>query len=140
MMPRRADPPAAQASRPSCESAVLLIDDDRPVTLALCRMLRGRYTVVIAHGGQDAIERLRRGESYRAVLCDVMMPNVDGLDVFRWICANRPELRRCFAFVTGGVFAEQARAQIAALDVELLYKPVPKPKLLSLIDKLALAS
>ncbi|MEU8246201.1 response regulator transcription factor [Nonomuraea sp. NPDC048916] len=66
------------------ESARLLVVDDEP---ALREALQSSlefegYRVVTANDGQAALERLA-GESYDAVLLDVMMPRLDGLTACR---------------------------------------------------------
>src|ERR1700722_3873566 len=66
------------------ESARILIVDDEPaVQQALSRALSlERYDVARANDGRDALQRL--GESsYDAVILDVSMPYVDGLEVCR---------------------------------------------------------
>ncbi|GGO76518.1 response regulator transcription factor [Nonomuraea cavernae] len=71
------------------ESARLLVVDDEP---ALREALQSSlefegYRVVTANDGQAALERLS-GESYDAVLLDVMMPRLDGLTACRRLRAT----------------------------------------------------
>ena len=64
---------------------LLVIDDDRK----LCRLIKDYlepmgYEVTSVHSGPDGLEKLA-GESYQAVLLDVMMPGMDGFEVLKQI-------------------------------------------------------
>jgi two-component system, OmpR family, response regulator MprA len=72
------------------EPARLLVVDDEP---ALREALQSSlefegYKVVTANDGQAALDELARGESYDAVLLDVMMPRLDGLTACRRLRAS----------------------------------------------------
>ena len=64
---------------------VLVVDDERPVREALRRALELEgYDVALAADGYEALDRLDRGEvAPDAVVLDVLMPGVDGLEVCR---------------------------------------------------------
>jgi response regulator RpfG family c-di-GMP phosphodiesterase len=73
---------------------LLILDDERHVTAALRRSLRGEgYRILLAHGRDEAVAHLER-EPIDAVLSDASMPGVEGVaflaEVERW----RPEAAR----------------------------------------------
>src|SRR3954454_1332390 len=64
-------------------SRILMIDDD----VKLCRLIRDYlqplgYHVSIAHTGQDGLT-LAAGDKFAAVILDVMLPGINGLEVLR---------------------------------------------------------
>jgi len=66
-------------------AAILVIDDDRK----LCRLIRDYleplgYRVSAAHTGSDGVEKAL-GHTWHAVILDVMLPGLDGLEVLRQI-------------------------------------------------------
>jgi two-component system, OmpR family, response regulator MprA len=62
---------------------ILVVDDDRAVRESLERALRLEgYEVELAAGGREALERVAQS-SPDAIVLDVMMPQVDGLEVCR---------------------------------------------------------
>ena len=62
---------------------VLIVDDEPAVRAALDRALRlDRYEIELAGDGRDALDRLAETR-YDAVVLDVMMPGIDGLEVCR---------------------------------------------------------
>jgi two-component system response regulator MprA len=67
---------------------VLVVDDEPPVREALERALRLEgYDVELAAGGSEALDRLRRDPA-DAVVLDLLMPDVDGLEVCRRVRAD----------------------------------------------------
>lgn len=67
---------------------VLVVDDD-PQVLRLLRVnfeLEG-YDVMTATNGEEALDLVGR-DSPDAVICDVMMPGIDGLEVVRRLRAD----------------------------------------------------
>ncbi|HLH91661.1 MAG TPA: SpoIIE family protein phosphatase [Xanthobacteraceae bacterium] len=71
---------------------ILVVDDndDNRYTLTLYLELEGYSDVVVAHDGEQAIERLK-ADAFDLVLLDVMMPKVDGYQVLAW-AAKQPQL------------------------------------------------
>ena len=63
---------------------VLVVDDEPAVRVALERALRlESYEVELAEDGREALDRLADGTPPDAVVLDVAMPHVDGLEVCR---------------------------------------------------------
>ncbi|MEM6293709.1 MAG: response regulator [Myxococcota bacterium] len=114
--PRRT--PAAVAGR---SLRILLVDDEPLVCEGIKRAL-GAHDVVIASGGADAIERCTQ-DDYDLVLCDVMMPEVSGMEVFRRVRRARPETAERFVFMTGGAFTPTARSFLDSVENEQIVKP-----------------
>ena len=80
---------------------VLVVDDDYD----LAQLLRDVLTyenceVEIASNGMEAMDRLRTGD-YDAVICDLMMPRVDGEALYNDVVRLFPYLADRFLFVTG---------------------------------------
>lgn len=74
---------AADLSSMSATTRLLLIDDDRK----LCRLVRDYlsplgFTIETAHDGAEGA-KLARAEKWDAVILDVMLPGLDGLEVLR---------------------------------------------------------
>jgi DNA-binding response OmpR family regulator len=76
--------PAGQGTGPR----VLVIDDDPTVCDLLVRALAKDNIVYRASDGQSGLDLLRRLQSVDVVVCDVMMPNMDGLSVAKAIKAD----------------------------------------------------
>jgi CheY-like chemotaxis protein len=112
---------------------ILVIDDEAAVLKAYRRLLRDRYDVVIAEGGAAGIACLARDQGFALVLCDLLMPQVDGQEVFE---AAPAALRGRFVFASGGAHTDRARAFLARVENPVLDKPIDFATLAELIDRI----
>jgi two-component system, cell cycle sensor histidine kinase and response regulator CckA len=80
---------------------VLVVDDDYDLALLLREVLTyENCDVEIASNGMEAMDRLRTGD-YEAVICDLMMPRVDGEALYNDVVREFPYFADRFLFVTG---------------------------------------
>jgi len=67
---------------------ILLVEDDMAIQRLLSMMLSAEgYDVSSAEHGLKAIEILNR-ESFDIIICDMMMPFMDGLRFIKWLRCN----------------------------------------------------
>ncbi len=130
---RQADHDSNQAPKGSHGRRVLVIDDEASVLKIIRRMLRG-YEVTTSLGGRDALEHLLNGE-FDLVLCDVMMPEYTGVDLYERMAKDRPEMSKRFMFVTGGAFTEQTERFLRDVPAEVLGKPFTTTQLRAAVGK-----
>ena len=109
---------------------VLVVDDDLGVLRMLQRVLKLQHEVCGAEGGRQAIEMLRTDPTIDFVLCDLMMPEVDGVAVHRFVDQHRPDLTGRFAILTGGAVTAATRAFVALGAVPVISKPIDPEALL----------
>lgn len=110
---------------------VLVIDDDPGVSRALSRMLREHKTT-LAEGGQPGLDLLLR-EDFDVVLCDLMMPDVSGMDVYEKVRTVRPEIASRIVFITGGAHTAEGRAFLERVPNPKLDKPIARAELRELM-------
>lgn len=112
-------------ARPSVVGSgrLLVIDDDPLVLRSLARNLRGRYAVVTAEGGKRGLEILAVDRAFDAVVCDLMMPELDGPGVYAELRAISPELPGRVVFCSGGVFSERVREFLSQIRNPIIDKP-----------------
>lgn len=110
----------------------LVIDDDPTTARATARGLEGACDTSVSHSAKDALARLRAGEHFDLVICDVMMPDITGPEFFASAVALSPELRDRIVLVTGGASPEQWKR-----IVELGARCLPKPLRIETLRELA---
>jgi DNA-binding NtrC family response regulator len=72
-------------------AAILVVDDERAIGIAIQRLLTGRgYEVDTALTGEDALEKLGR-RSYQLVITDLNLQGTTGMDVLRAVKQQRPD-------------------------------------------------
>jgi CheY-like chemotaxis protein len=73
--------------------------------------------------GRHALALIEDGEKFDAVLCDLMMPEMGGMDLFAALERVAPELASRVVFLTGGAFTERAAEFLANVKNPTLDKP-----------------
>ncbi|NOK21705.1 response regulator, partial [Corallococcus carmarthensis] len=114
---------------------VLVVDDEPAVGRVLQRLLRG-HDVEVATSGRQALERMSRAPGFDAVLCDVMMPDLAGRDVYEAVRREYPGLERRFVFVSGGAFTAGARDFLEHIPNPLLEKPFDEARVRGTVEEL----
>jgi DNA-binding NtrC family response regulator len=111
---------------------VLLVEDDASVREAVAGTLRDEgYAVKTATDGQEAIDAFTPGTDL--VIADLMMPNVDGRSLLRWVTQNHPET--AVILMTGFGTIPQAVEAIKAGAAAYLTKPLDPDELLLQVRK-----
>ena len=89
---------------------VLVVDDKRNMVRLMSKVLRGDASVRTAESGADAL-RLLASEHIDVILCDLQMPDMDGLDVLRAVKRLSPtsEFILMTAFASVGTAVEALR-------------------------------
>ncbi|NKI33983.1 response regulator [Wenzhouxiangella sp. XN79A] len=111
---------------------VLFVDDSRLMRFAAQRCLEKRFDVVLAEDGEAGWRRLREDATIRAVITDLMMPRVDGVELIHRIRgATSDRLRQLpVLVVTSLEESDGRRAAIEAGANELVPKPFTESDLL----------
>jgi CheY-like chemotaxis protein len=104
---------------------LLLIDDDTRVLEATRRLLSLTYDVETASSVSEAKERVLNA-SFDAVICDVMMPDTNGIEFHAWLRENQPDLAERFAFYTGGAIGPSIQNGLSDADVPVIGKPLER--------------
>ncbi|WP_163996951.1 ATP-binding protein [Pyxidicoccus caerfyrddinensis] len=114
---------AAEERVPPCSGRRVLAVDDEPRVLDLLRrMLRG-HELITAANGREALEWLRTDRAFDVILCDLMMPELTGIDVYQAVRESWPGLHERIAFITGGAFTPDTQRFVEQVGNPLLTKP-----------------
>jgi CheY-like chemotaxis protein len=118
---------APRLPMPSMEAvrgaSVLLVEDERSLAAAVREALvEAGLDVDYAGDGEEALARAR-GKTYDAVICDLKMPRIDGMTLYRTLAAATPELARRVIFVTGDVAGTDAERFLEESGSRWLAKP-----------------
>jgi len=111
---------------------VLVIDDEPRVGAALGRVLRRDHAVVVVDRGPAALSALGDG-AFDVIVCDVMMPGMSGVDVYREIEARFPGMERRIVFMTGGSFVPEIAEFVASAGNRVIQKPFQIDQVLAAI-------
>ncbi len=76
---------------PKPRRRVLIVEDEAPLRMQYERALQGRYDLVFAATGAEAMVKLEEHRPDLAVL-DMRLPDIDGVTLLRKIRLSRPQL------------------------------------------------
>lgn len=120
--PQKTPPPPAHKKR------VLVIDDDQGMVRAYRRLLQ-HHDATVLDSGIDALRLIERGAAFDVILCDLMMPDFDGVAFYERLEQTAPTLVSRVVFCTGGAFTSRSRSFLASVSNVVLDKPVDAEKL-----------
>src|SRR5712691_12970423 len=114
---------------------ILVVDDERAVRESLRRALELEgYEIELAADGQEALYRLESNAEPDAVILDVLMPGVDGLEVCRTI--RRSGSRLPVLMLTARTQVDERVAGLDAGADDYLTKPFALEELLARVRAL----
>ncbi|NNM05035.1 MAG: response regulator [Gemmatimonadetes bacterium] len=117
------------------DCTVLLVDDEVEFVEALADRLEARgLHVVKAHEGKAALDAAE-GRVFDAIVLDMAMPGMDGLETLEGLLKINPDLQ--VILLTGRATLEQAAAAIRIGALDLLEKPA---EIETLVAKIELAA
>ncbi|HET7501882.1 MAG TPA: ATP-binding protein [Kofleriaceae bacterium] len=130
-LPAAGDLEIAVARTPSATSLptrhrlrVMVVDDEPMVVDMLARVLRRDHDVVTVSCGRAALEHITGGARFDAIVSDVMMPNMTGIELLDALVELDREQAKRLIFLSGGVFTPETRARLDELGTLQLEKPV----------------
>lgn len=101
---------------------MLVVDDEPLVASLLRRMLAPQHDVLVATSGQEALRAIDES-NFDAIVCDVMMPGMTGMDLYSTLRQKNRALSERIVFMTGGAFMPRVAEFLARVDNPKLEKP-----------------
>jgi PAS domain S-box-containing protein len=132
-LPASVDAPARET--PANGARILFIDDERALGISTRLLLAPHHEVVLLTRAKDGLALLRAGEQFDVILCDLMMPEMNGIEFTAEIEKSHPQYFSKIVFVTGGAFTSEARAFLATVGRPHIEKPFGEGDLVAAIEK-----
>ena len=102
---------------------ILAVDDDETIlSLMVDTLSSQQYQVDVARTCEDALP-LILFRDYCSIILDIVLPDANGMSLFRQIARRRPALRPRVIFVTGAMDQGEARRFVKLIDNRVLLKP-----------------
>jgi PAS domain S-box-containing protein len=128
---------AAREGLPSKPSVgvrrVLVVDDEPFIGSSLRILLAPEIEVIAVTRAADALARIDAGERFDAILSDLMMPDMNGMELYGELQKRIPEAIRRVIFLTGGAFTVPAQEFLGRVRPRCLEKPFDVQSLRSLL-------
>jgi CheY-like chemotaxis protein len=114
---------------------VLVVDDEPQILKVAALLLEPHHQVTCEQRAHAALERIRRGERFDVILCDLMLPEMSGMDLYEALLDVAPEQANAMIFVTGGAFTDRARVFLERLPSAPIDKPFDPATLLARLEQ-----
>jgi len=128
--------PAPTPSTPGRRGRILVVDDEPMMGTVIGRILSAEHEVLAVTSARDALGRISKGERFDVILCDLMMPDVTGMDLHAELERLVPEQAERMVFMTGGAFTVRAREFLDKAPNPRVEKPFDSGSLRSLVNGL----
>lgn len=113
---------------------VIVIDDEPAIRqIVAAALLKAGYEVLQAQNGQEAFERLSKGD-IQVAICDIRMPDIDGIELVRRI--HSAGIDTNFIMMTAFGSMDTAIEAIKAGASDYMVKPVRKEEIIHRLLKI----
>lgn len=128
-----ADAPAQATNRKNIR--VLVVDDETYLLELMNRVLGGMYkSIHTVDNGRKALTMLLT-ENFDIIICDILMPDLSGIELFNQVIAAQPQLAERFIFITGNVIDSTTRSFLVNNHLKWLAKPFLPADIISAINE-----
>jgi CheY-like chemotaxis protein len=114
---------------------VLIIDDEQLIAAAVQRTLAVDHEVTTLARARDALEQLMQGSCFDLILCDIMMPEMNGMELYTELLRIAPEQATRMVFLTGGPCTTLAKDFLAQVPNAHIEKPFDTRRLRLLVAR-----
>jgi len=126
---------AARATPRQRESVRILVVDDDPGVIKVLRRILSAYEVITTTSARHALVQVSSGLRFDLILCDLMMPEMTGMQLHSAILDHFPDQAARMVFLTGGAFDREADAFLRSNGNLSIRKPFDNAELLDLVSE-----
>jgi two-component system NtrC family sensor kinase len=112
---------------------LLVVDDEPQIGNTLRLLLDPDHEVIPVTNARDAFAKIASAGPFDIIFCDLMMPDVNGIEFYRALVKTAPELRDRLVFMTGGVFSQKTNDFLDTVSNTCIEKPFDIAALMRLI-------
>ncbi len=126
-------PPAVAATH----ARILIVDDDPGIGEIVRETLALEHDVIATTSGGEALGLLAEAGPFDVILCDLMMPEMTGMQLHAEVARRAPDQAARMVFMTGGAFTPRAQAFLTGTANLRLDKPFTPTELRDIVAQVA---
>ena len=128
LLPARAEtavkePEAVKPAAAGRRGRILVVDDEPALCKTIQRTLSDDHEVVVVTSARQAIDMVVSGDRFDAILSDLMMPEMTGMELHATLAQSLPDQAGRMIFMTGGAFSPDAAAFLQQESPPWIEKP-----------------
>jgi len=116
----------------------ILVVDDEPSILAVINRILSNHEVTQCDGRAALDHLVKKGAYYEVIISDLNMPDVSGIDLYRYAAKYLPGLEKKIIFITGGSYTSEMSEFMALVENTFLEKPFSPVQLIQAVDKMSI--
>jgi PAS domain S-box-containing protein len=116
------------------KARILVVDDEPMICSLVSRALGKEHEVVALTEAHRAVELFKGGDRFDIIFCDLMMPDMTGMDLHAAVEQISPAQADRIVFLTGGAFTPRAREFLDSVDNRRMDKPFDVRALKRLVE------
>ncbi len=120
---------------PTAPRRVLVIDDEPMLCELLSKILSARHQVTACTSAREALALVLAGERFDRILCDLMMPEMNGMGLHAALLRAAPDQAARMVFLTGGAFTTELRSFLRAIPNLQVLKPFNAHEIFALVER-----
>jgi signal transduction histidine kinase/ActR/RegA family two-component response regulator len=105
------------------QARILVVDDEPLIGASIRRGLGSNHHVHVVGNGRAALEALEGGQRFDVVVCDLMMPEMTGMELYDALSATNPAMAARMVFMTGGMLDPGAADFLNRVPNQRIPKP-----------------
>jgi PAS domain S-box-containing protein len=133
----RRSTPMPGAGLRAAAARVLIVDDEPALASALAAFLGLEHHVTVVGRAEQALALLSEGHRFDAIVCDVLMPQISGIDMYEQIERRFPAMTGRMIFITGASTMPRVADFLARVDNARLDKPIDVEQLKQTVNAVA---
>jgi signal transduction histidine kinase len=112
---------------------ILIVDDEPIVGFSLQQLLSKEGEVLVVTSAREALAHIESGDRFDVILCDLLMPQMDGPALYDELRKSAPGQAERMVFITGGAFTVRAREFLERVPNFRVSKPFDVEALLKIV-------
>jgi nitrogen-specific signal transduction histidine kinase/ActR/RegA family two-component response regulator len=137
ILPETARPSGTPTPFPSGRRGRILVIDDEPFLVrTIQRVLEGEHDVRASNDARAVLPMLASEQNFDVILCDLMMPQMTGMEFHAELARNAPLMAERIVFLTAGAFTTKAKLFLDNVPNRRIEKPFDARTLRATMQKL----
>ena len=120
-------------------ASILVVDDEPLLTRTIARTLANEFEVSAFTSAREALACVTAGMSYAAIVCDLLMAEMTGMELYEELVRVAPSQAGRMLFLTGGAFTPAARAFVDQAEQIVIRKPFDREALRDAVRRMVLS-
>lgn len=112
---------------------ILIVDDEEMIRDVFIAIFSDRFKVEAASSGPEAIARIESGPAFDAIICDLNMPGMDGIEFYQKVLEKAPATAGRVLFLAG-MYEKHQSDFMMKTRLKHIMKPAPIKELRSIVE------